>query len=298
MGYRDDPGIPTLPGVPGSPVFGGSGYNADQAADAGTSGPAITDIFNLPSEIAGLPIPTRDVRVPSNMPQNLPPGVSPSIFAAANDMPYKPESHTAFTRTIEEMLQEFAALAYSSNADYLGIQQQLYAGGFFGSGMKFGEVRWGSWDTATKDALVKALVETAQIAKSGVPIDFPTFLAERAKKGSDAAKAGSAQVNQFTDPAAVSQSAQAAAEQAIGRRLTADEAERFSTYFHSKEGAYNTTLNAVQSGAAQGQVDVMRPDLSAEAQTYVEDHYGSEQGAYQGAKYVQMLQSMLGGVAR
>jgi hypothetical protein len=141
--------------------------------------------------------------------------------------------------------------------------------------------------------LTTALVETAQQVHAGVPTTFPEFLRSRADKGKEVAEQQRTQVNQYTDPAAVVEEAKRAAVSAIGRELTADEAQRFATYFHAKEAAYNLERNTANAGT-EPVVDMMQPDLGSEAGQYVDTHFVHEVGAQRGQEYIHALLGMVG----
>lgn len=269
----------------------GGTYNPYGAANDSTTVNGIADIFNL-DQIGSKEVPLALATRGSFGPAALPHGVYRDQFAQANDMPAGGPIGPV-SDTIKNIVLLYAQRAYTSPQEYTALQQTLFAGGFYGN-KKATDITWGSWGTDTKDALVQALVDTAQLSEAGAPITFSDYIKDRADKRSKLGTPAQTEVNQYTDPAAVVQSAKDAATHALGRELTAKEAQGFESYFHSQERAYNVEANAASEGAAPV-VDVSRPDLGAEAQQYVESHYGHELGAQRGADYITALHQLLTG---
>jgi hypothetical protein len=275
--------------TPSSPDPGLTNYDANNVANDPTAIAGITDIYNLGPGVGQTLVPVVLASRGSFAPKTLPTGINPQIFAQANDVPAGGPVG-AVSDSIQNLVRMWALYAYTKPGDYVQLQQDLYRGGFYGA-KKPGDISWGAWGDETKTALVQALLGAAQLADAGVPMSYQDYIKDRADKAKQSAQSQPV-VNQFTDPAAVVEQAKQAATQAIGRELTPDEAGKFAAYFHSQEQSYNVAANAAQQGQS---VDYFRPDVGAEAQQYVEAHYGHEQGAQLGAEYVQALHQLVTG---
>jgi hypothetical protein len=99
--------------------------------------------------------------------------------------------------------------------------------------------------------------------------------------------------------------AKAAAENALGRQLNADELARFQQSFHSQEDTYYNQVDAYEKGKAATQATgdssnsagftAAQPDASGQAAALVQSpQYGQERANYSAGNYYQAIAQMFG----
>jgi hypothetical protein len=211
-------------------------------------------------------------------------------FAEANDIPTGSET-LPVKGTVRDQLEAFIRMSSDPGMqkDYLGWQRLLFGAGFYGSA-KPTQIAWGTWDVPTKSALTDALKQMVGVTAAGAAVTFQEYLEQLAKRRAElgiGTDQPTRQVRSYSDPAAVRQSAQQAAEQAIGRRLNTAELKRFSEYFHGLEN------QAYDDAAVQGQYS--SPDLGAQAQEFAHGVSPTEYGAHQLGDYVSAFEQLIGG---
>lgn len=249
------PGIKMAPN--GGVDFPGSG--------AAVSATGKLNIWNLPK---GLP-PTIWFDTGHNSTGDLPSedrgGIHPGqpILARTRD--------TSFQQmlTPEQTMKQFAAMSVKNPNQYLALQQTL--------GVKV----TGSWDSATKDALVGAMQSYTQVKDTGAAISFKDWLLQ---KGAYAQQLGIGSNRQptinLTDPTQIRDAAQQAAVQALGQGLSSEQLNKFVAQFQAQQ---------VQS---QSDVYTTSTKLPAEAMAFAQS---ADPGAYkdnQRQSYINSLVDM------
>lgn len=261
--------------------------------NGGSSASGVTDIFNLPKGVGETQVAVGATKTPgTNLVGASAPGMNTDIFGQANDVGSGRQPDSAALDTIQNILEENIRSSLTDPAKFLQLQSMLFDGGFYGSRTTIPAV--GSWSNDTKNALVSALLEAAQVqtaaTNKGIPSDtFDEFLKKRAANGKKQREAQKdPRFAQFTDPAAVAQTAQQAAEAAIGRRLTSAELTKFQNHFKASEG--NFAAQTIYGSEQNGQpIEVARPDLGGEAQQFVDENMTGEVGEQRGQQFIHAL---------
>jgi hypothetical protein len=182
---------------------------------------------------------------------------------------------------------------------YLQLQQALYAAGFYGS-TPASSIPWGSDPQGTTyDAYKKVLIATQQAQAVGLDIT-PSEMLSDAVKRHQAATAGATVpkpglVIQQSDPAVLRGLVQQAAQEALGRNLSADEVNSFVESFHRQEAAYSKKSYEAQQNTTGSTFTLTQPDANAQAKEFVEGGHPQEAGGQDLAGYIGVLQSLLNG---
>ena len=281
----------------------GINYNALYSAAAGGSSTpvsgGIVNSWNLPSYLAG---------------QKLWFDTSPAVAGHRVLQPIEAGATSAYTpyqyvtqgakaaapnmQTPEAILDNYAALSYNSPDAYSALQAQLAQAGFMSSPTKIA----GGWTAQTEAALKSAITQYSQVSgkdTAGVPVSFTQFLADQAAKNGPALEQELAK-DQATaeaaatppsapqaDPAELQQTAQSAAQEALGRNLTQAELNDFVSSFHSKQ---MSAFAAAQAGGTTYET----PNEGADAARFVIQNNQHEYGQHEIQGYADAFLRMMG----
>jgi hypothetical protein len=168
----------------------------------------------------------------------------------------------------EQLMKQFTAMAVSDPAQFAATQKLLLEGGWYGSVNT--QVQYGM-NPQTESAIASAMVQYLKAAHGAdVPTTFQDFLTGYAQNnagiGNVPGQGGSTTPISLTDPNALRQSAEQAAQAALGHGFSDDQLQRFVSEFQSRQSAAQT-----QQG---GSVEV--PDQSADANAFAQQ--SDEQG--------------------
>lgn len=299
--------------TPGSPAAGqvandpGS-YNAGQAAAAAagaasSSGSGATDIWGLGARyndpVFWGVLGTGQSSLGGG-PAVAPTAGSPAAAQLANNPtgPYSPQSNVYKTAT--QAMAQLPVLYASDAQGYLGMQQRLYKAGFYGTSAA-NTIAWGAYDTATIDAYRRAVLAAAQLSASGAPVTFSELLDQNARNVAANLAGAPPQPRTYTltDPALVAGTAQKAAQDTLGRNLSAEEVQTFvQSYANEERTRQQAAYDAqVKGGTVVGQ-DITQQALGAEATRYAKTTHPTEYHAQQLAGYVAALEGLVGGGTR
>lgn len=195
-------------------------------------------------------------------------------------------STTDVWRSAQAVMSSFSKEWSRDPAGFAKIQAELAAGGYYGSTGKYVP---GRYDTATKDALKKALGDYVAVADEGkTPVTLSEFLKTQASV-TQQAQANQPQTKipapSLTDTSQLRLQVQEAAQSALGRNLSQKEVNAFVNEFHSRE---TQAFNAAQAG---GQAYV-NPDPSTSAAEYVQQNNGVEAKQQDATAYVDSFLNM------
>lgn len=97
---------------------------------------------------------------------------------------------------------------------------------------------------------------------------------------------------QYQDPTAVKAAAKAAAVEALGRALTDEEEARFEAHFRAQEDALYDAIDA--AGEAETAFRGYAPDLSAQADAFVDENFDQEAFTNRVGQYAQSFMRLMG----
>lgn len=264
-------------GVGGS--IGGGGYKAAGVPTTGSSGQS-TDIYGL-GDLSGYQVYTGT--------QEYTPGPGNEY-----DVGGVPTADDTFTDPVyssaNQWVQDFAG-SYGSD-DYNEMKGLLYGAGAYGAST-YANVLKGGVENDVK-AMVGALEGYRQAAAGGYAGNFQEYLASRyggnnasgangdgsGGSGGGGGGGGGAAIS-YTDPEAIKQTLNKAAQNAFGRAMSADELDAFVNEFHQMEGA-----------AAYGGD---QPNLSAQAVAEAKAAKPVEYNEYQTSLFAAAASQLFGG---
>ncbi len=200
-------------------------------------------------------------------------------------------------------LVKYPITLYASDPKgYLQLQQALYAAGFYGA-TPASSIPWGSDPQGTTfDAYKKVLIAAQQAQAAGYNIT-PTDLLTDAVKRHQAAQAGipaakNPLIIQYSDPAVLRGIVQTAAQEALGRNLSADEVDSFIQSYHRQEAAFakkNYEAQQDTTGGTHSFNGLSEGSAEAQAKEFVQGGHPQEAGGQDLASYVGVLQQLLNG---
>jgi hypothetical protein len=205
-------------------------------------------------------------------------------------------------RTPLELVQYPIKLYASNPAEYLQLQQALFAAGFYGS-TPASSIPWGSDPQGTTyDAWKKVVIASQQAQQAGYNIT-PTDLLNDAVARHKAAQKGIAVpkaplIIQQTDPAVLRGVAQTAAQAALGRNLSASEVNSFVEEYHKQEAAIskqNYEAQQDQTGGTHTITNLTEGSAQAMAEEEVKKNHPVEYQGQQLAGYIGVLQQLING---
>lgn len=184
-------------------------------------------------------------------------------FRRANDLPEsnEPSIEKNVNVSAEQLMKQFAAMAYNDPGSFAQFQQAL-ADGPWASDLKV----TGVFDQNTEQALAGAMVQYLKTSRSaGVPVSFKDYLLQSAasNKANNPTQAKPGPV--LTDPASLKMAAQQAAEAALGHTLSEAQLNAFVDKFHTGEMSAYTS-----SAESNGQPTVGQTDPQTAAIQYVQ----------------------------
>jgi hypothetical protein len=172
------------------------------------------------------------------------------------------------------------------------MQKQLYAAGFYHGSKPVP----GAFTTADQTAMANAIKDYASVSNSFTGPHAPKTLSEYIDavagfnqafgSGSGGGSGRAPLTISYTDPAELHAGLQQAAQNALGRNLNPDELNEFTKVFHSKEAAAQTS--AYNGGNSTN------PEMTGEAQQFVDQHNSQEEGERLQATFLDQLNSTLG----
>lgn len=270
---------------PTTPPQPDGGWNPDQAYGQATSttGSGQTDIWNLPTKLAGQNIIVDyGHHVAKGLARHL-----PGEDVAANTAP--PSSGS-----LEDLMGQPIKLFSSAPKDYLALQRALFQAGYYGS-TPYGSIAWGSYTNQTVDAWRQLLVHTAQAQSQGINATPNDILHQSANNRVSTPKSPGPLIVQHGDPKVVAGFLQQAAQSSLGRNLSDQEVAHFISEYRTAETAYYEKAQQATNAPA-GRFDLTKPSPEADAQSYVAEQHPTEAAGNDMGDYVRQLESMLGGV--
>jgi hypothetical protein len=198
-------------------------------------------------------------------------------------------------------MQQMASLAATDPAQLAQYQLQMWQSGLFGSGKKLSDITLGKWTPDTAAAFKKLVSSYTQADSLGglstqqkSVFNYLDDLSANPVGEAATQQQKPTTVNQYTDANSIVASAQSAAQAALGRNLTDDQVKAFVNEFHASQVQYNAAANKAQQDTSGGTFNLTQPDASADAQAYINQNFGTEQGAKRMSDYVLALEQMLG----
>jgi hypothetical protein len=205
--------------------------------------------------------------------------------------------------SISNGLEWFANLATSDSAAYSTLVKQLQDAGYAPKGTN---PKVFNADAAHAFALAARDLAIVNQRPNGQSTTLSMFLNSAQQSKEDARKAAMDAYQptnrQYTDPAALAQTAKAAAQSALGRALTPDEEAKFESAFHGKESSMYDAIDSsgrAQAGAAavgesSAGATFTRPDAGGQADAYINTGFAQEKAGVDVGKYAQVIQQMVG----
>lgn len=156
---------------------------------------------------------------------------------------------------------------------YVALQNSLYNAGAYGA-TSYDKIRWGQWQ-GTEGALTKAIESFADFSVgTSQPMTFSEWLDSHRLGGQDTGSigpggvsndasgggGGAASTISLADPNAIRETAQQAAQAALGHVLKPGQLDAFVNQFHAAQASYQT-----QAGG-----EAVSPDLTADANALVQ----------------------------
>ena len=151
-------------------------------------------------------------------------------------------------------------------------------------------------------AFAYAAADAAENVKAGSDEDLRTFLQKVRGEVSALQEQQEAEGRQeyqpvnrsYIDPAALAQTARAAAEEMLGRSLTDEEAQRFASKFRGLEDGYYDQIDA--AGRAEGAARVADPNATGQADAFLRaPEFDDERTKQLTGNYMDALNQLLGG---
>lgn len=210
-----------------------------------------------------------------------------------SDGPIRAQStQTAVTQSVDEYARAFAQMSVTNPKAFAQQQLEMYQAGFYGTGPP----RFGVFTTDDLGALKGAFSSYSAVVnpKSPTPLTFADYMDHAARQvmanGGPGGGGGGGGVSraplQLTDPTALNQTLQSAAQSALGRNLSDAELKTFVNHFHGLErNAYNT------AGAGGTYTS---PDVTGQAMTEVDKQHSAEEQQKLAAGYEDTIQQLLG----
>jgi hypothetical protein len=183
------------------------------------------------------------------------------------------------------------SLQTSNPTLYKQYQKELYQAGYYGNSKPAYGTYTGMDGRAFSNFIQDYGAKNGSLIANNLNEITPEqYLAQTIKLGGGALNAGPAKqpltIN-YTDPAALKEVLQSAAQKNLGRDLSPKELAGFISEFHGKEAAaakanYNNASSATQ------------PEATGEAQSFIDQGFTMEEGQRRGATFVDSLNQMLG----
>lgn len=228
------------------------------------------------------------------------PGAPAATGPIASHLPVEDRVGSAGTNTYgktqslidhyNELWQKGTAGDKKSYTDFVNLQKQLWYAGAYGQ-TSFDSVHVGQWTDQTLNALENALSGYVQTSKaSKKPQTFEDWLQANAagglaagggfdyKNGPGGSGASAPSPTQLTDPNALRQTVQQAAQAALGRGLSDAELSKFVDAFHQSE------TSAQQTAQGSGGT-VTPPDQQSDALAYAEQSDPQQYANHQAQGY-------------
>lgn len=218
--------------------------------------------------------------------------------AVANDVP-----GAEAKMTIADGLQWMVKLSNQNPAAYTELVKQLKHAGYYGSNP--GDMIGGGYSEQAGLGFVKALKDLSVVQQAnGVTTPLDEFLAQKTDAQKKAAEDAYQPINRdYADPGALMATAKSAAEDAIGRNLSASELAAFQSSFHSKQVGYYNSVDAsgkAQAGAkATGESapgsSAVNPSADGEVNALLQgDQFNQQRANYGVEQYTQALGQLFG----
>lgn len=288
----------TVPVPPGHGDYVGSATAAEHAAQtSGSSNPndiwGLGDLYDKNVYTGNYPAPTSyrgtgDISVLNPLP-NAGSGQTPAYGQTQDFMQHVVDLWAAQAEERKKFPNRLTTFEQ--------LQRSLWQAGFYGQ-TPLDSVHVGQWTSQTQDALVGALGSYEQTTKGGkLPLTFSEFLNQNAQMGQDGGQSTSGSGGSSTkppfqarlvDPAAIRQAAQTAALDALGQTLSGDQLEKFVTQFQAAQTSAEQT-------AYNGTGTVTEPDLTSQAQAFVQENNPGAYKQNQRSAYLGALVNLLGG---
>jgi hypothetical protein len=198
------------------------------------------------------------------------------------------------TKLQSQLEKEF----YSRNEDDLSdLQGRLWAGGFYGQGVRADEIIRGDYDEQTYAAYQKAVQRAARFNAAGADYTLDEVIDMASGAGDEAGGRGRGTGSRqplsvaLTNPDDLRKTAQRAAVSILGRGFKPDELNRFVSSFHAAQsGAQAGNYRADEAGGTV--VQAASPEAAAEA--FAQRAAPAEAGAHDFVRVYDAFTKILG----
>lgn len=212
-----------------------------------------------------------------------------------NDLSAVPAGPVSKQETTKELLQGLFAKSRDdpSGASLTGLQQQLFAGGFYQKSAGMDDIEFGTLDELTVDAYYTLMQWTARYNASGADLTVDDVLAERSAKmigplreklAKQKSQAG--RTISLADPTGLAQAINQVSTDTVGRKATPDEQRMFVAMFH----ALQSGAQSVEGGTA------VNPDVSGQAEAFMRQQAPTEAAGHDMASTFNSFLSIIGGM--
>lgn len=208
--------------------------------------------------------------------------------------------------TIGQSLQWLANLSVQDPTAYGALADKLHNSGYI-TDAQYAQAGKGTYSQDIAAAWAKAAQDTAVVnsTQAGANTTLDQLLDQKTADRKAAAVAAVQPVDRsYQDPATLAATARAAAQSALGRKLTPQEEAAFEAHyrglenqaFDSKDAANKAQAEAaVTNGTAPG-ANIAMPDSAGQADAYVQgDQFSTQRNGYSALEYMNSLQQLLGG---
>lgn len=177
-----------------------------------------------------------------------------------------------------DIMKQYAAESQNDPVGFAALQKQLQQAGFF----KGASQVYGGWNDQTEQALADALYQYTKVAQgSGVGLNFKQFLANQAisnlaiNGNTPGGGSGGSSSPILADTDTLTRYAQMAAQNALGRALTASELSKFVSEFHNQQ------IQSYTDAANHNGLSAVKDDPRSSAIGFVEQNNPTEFGQHQ-----------------
>lgn len=167
-----------------------------------------------------------------------------------------------------------------------GMKHELWLAGYYGNGTPLSAVNMNSITNDDISAFGTLMTGAARYYAAGKKITWQDLLHQEASDPSVKAKTGQPAIP-LTDPAAITQQANATATKILGRAPSPEDVSTLIKLIHSQETNYGQTQQQTSGGT------VVRPDPTADIEQYLRQHYPNEAMAVDWGSAAQQWDSML-----
>lgn len=199
--------------------------------------------------------------------------------------------------TVQSGVQWLAALSTKDPEAYAEMVDKLHDSGYLSDSDY--AVAGGGFSTRVAAAFADAARDTAVVNANGTEAGANMTLNDMlaSKKGANTGRSGADYTpvdRKFTDPAALAQTARAAAQDLLGRALTPDEEKRFTSKFRGLETGFYDQIDT--AGRNKTGATVTDPNPSGQADTFVRaPEFDADRTRQLTGEYMDVLKQLFGG---